>query len=278
MATSSWLTWRALCTWAVYFAAWTLLFENFTPKMFSRSHFCFPSTIFAHLRLVTFPLPFVASRTEAFISISNERQVLNETFRAPFAALCAPLANPMSAAMMATQGNTERDDTVTIDGRRYRLNVPPSEQDDVRMITRRLSQAASRRGFNVHAVTFTKEELGFFARIYLRLYQVPGTNQKRLDLWFHAHPNERRDWDMDAFFNTVVFDEQNGSKPRRKPGIPWERQPAVPQQVGQSQQPAASLSSDDNGDNEGGDKEGDKEDGEVCLLPSQKKMTSSVLN
>ncbi|SPQ19172.1 6397b34d-4f29-41a2-a180-103d78c3d33c [Thermothielavioides terrestris] len=129
----------------------------------------------------------------------------------------------------------KRGRPVVVNGRTYHRTVPPSEQDDVRTVTRRLTPRAN-TDFDVTAVNFTEEELRHFSFVYPRLYQVPDTNRGRLEQWIALHEDEVRSWDLGGFLTTREQDQQRGYEPRQ-PGIPPAAAPAAPQQP--ARQPAA---------------------------------------
>lgn len=107
---------------------------------------------------------------------------------------------------------TER---VTFRGRAYRPAMPPSEQDDVLTVTRKLKNMTP---VAAATVEITEDELRNFSRVYPRLYQVAPKNRNRLAEWGNRHEREVFEWDLDGFF-TAKEDEEEGFV-LRKPGCP----------------------------------------------------------
>ncbi|KAK3897479.1 hypothetical protein C8A05DRAFT_38969 [Staphylotrichum tortipilum] len=87
---------------------------------------------------------------------------------------------------------------VLINGRTYRLGAPPSEQDDVLALTRRL---VNKTPAEAAQVVITEAELRRFGLVYIRLRQVPWKNRARLEAWRDAHPQEVQAWQLAGFFN-----------------------------------------------------------------------------
>lgn len=116
---------------------------------------------------------------------------------------------------MASRAKSE-ENKVTVNGRPYYPDLPPSEQDDVLLITRRFGKANKAAD-----VEIDESELRNFAIVYSRLYLVPPTSRKRLEAWKVAHPEEVEDWELDGFFNSEKDEKKKKFVPR-KPGCPQE--------------------------------------------------------
>lgn len=116
---------------------------------------------------------------------------------------------------MASRAKSE-ENKVTFNDRPYYPDLPPSEQDDVLLITRRSGKANK-----AAKVVISESELRNFAVVYCRLYLVPPKSRKRLEAWRDAHPSDVEDWELDGFFNSEKDDKKKKFVPR-KPGCPQE--------------------------------------------------------
>ena len=93
--------------------------------------------------------------------------------------------------------------------------MPPSEQDDVLTVTRKLTKMSPVKAATVE---ITEDELRNFSRVFPRLYQVAKTSRERLAEWGNRHQREVRDWDLSGFFTAREDEEEDFVL--RKPGCP----------------------------------------------------------
>jgi hypothetical protein len=109
--------------------------------------------------------------------------------------------------------------TVVVEGRTYHPTFPPSEQNDVELLTKyRFGNMTPAQAGNV---AITKEEMLNFIKVYPRLYQVGKKTRDRLAAWANKHRDEIAGWGIDAFFKTKEEDERDDTIPRN-PGPPPE--------------------------------------------------------
>ncbi|KAL1841067.1 hypothetical protein VTJ49DRAFT_7451 [Mycothermus thermophilus] len=115
---------------------------------------------------------------------------------------------------------------VQICGRIYHLDRPPSEQQVVQSITRRLQsfdeRVKQRQDLGQSTLDrieplFTEEEFRAFATAYPRLYYVPGKTGGRLEAWIQRREGLVRSWALDGFLNTKAHDY---GRDVRRPGVP----------------------------------------------------------
>ncbi len=115
--------------------------------------------------------------------------------------------------------------------------MPPSEQDDVLTVTRKLKNMTP---VEAAKVEITEDELRNFSRVYPRLYQVARKNHNRLTEWGNRHQREVRAWDLGGFFTAREDEEEDFVL--RKPGCP---EGAIEKLRHQREQEAAERESDE---------------------------------